>query len=235
MVAATKTKRVLVVDDEEIVRESYKLALTDAGYEVYTVSNGQDAIRACRSDHFDVMLADIRMPDMDGLEVSRVVTREFPDVRVVVITGYPSPETAARARRIGCVDFVEKPVAPDRLSALTAAALAHGPVVIQEDPEADDARSMADVSLSAKAAIPQSEAPAQPPDDMPTAVAEAAVMIPVTPAATKDISPLTAGLVMLTSPLIGLAYFLLFPFIGTGIALAVIVKELLKAFRSSSD
>ena len=122
MVAASK--RVLVVDDEEIVRESYKLALTDAGYEVRTVPSGREAIQACRNEHFDVMLADIRMPDMDGLEVSRVIAREFPDVRVIVITGYPSPESAAQARRLGVSDYLQKPVAPDRLSAATAAALA---------------------------------------------------------------------------------------------------------------
>ncbi len=122
MVAALK--RVLVVDDEEIVRESYKLALTDAGYEVRAVPNGREAIQACRNEHFDVMLADIRMPDMDGLEVSRVIAREFPDVRVIVITGYPSPESAARARKLGVSDYLQKPVAPDRLSAATAAALA---------------------------------------------------------------------------------------------------------------
>ena len=122
MVAAVK--RVLVVDDEEIVRESYKLALTEAGYEVRTVPNGREAISACRAEHFDVMLADIRMPDMDGLEVSQVVVHEFPEVRVIVITGYPSSESAARAKRLGVSDYLQKPVAPDRLSAATAAALA---------------------------------------------------------------------------------------------------------------
>ena len=62
-------KRVLVVDDETIVCESYKLALMDAGYDVRTVETGQEAIQACRAERFDVMLADLRMPDMPGLEV----------------------------------------------------------------------------------------------------------------------------------------------------------------------
>ena len=61
---------------------------------------------------------------MDGLEVSRVVVHEFPDVRVIVITGYPSPESAWRARRLGVSDYLQKPVAPDRLSVATAAVLA---------------------------------------------------------------------------------------------------------------
>ncbi len=228
MVAATtETKRVLVVDDEEIVRESYKLALSDAGYDVWTVSNGRDAIRACRDNHFDVMLADIRMPDMDGLEVSRVVTREFPEVRVVVITGYPSPESAARARRIGCVDFVEKPVAPDRLSALTAAALAHPPVEVKEEIAEEPIKAVPVAAMPIPA--PATVAPVAPAAEVVLATAPAPA-----PAATEDISALTACLVMLSTPLIGLAYFLLFPLIGTGIALTVVAKELFKAFRSEA-
>ena len=81
-----------------------------------TVPNGREAVTACRSEHFDLLLADIRMPDMDGLEVSRIVVHEHPDLRVIVITGYPSPESAARARRLGVSDYLQKPVAPDRLA-----------------------------------------------------------------------------------------------------------------------
>ena len=117
-------KRVLVVDDESIVCESYKLALTDAGYDVRTVESGQEAIQACRAERFDVMLADLRMPDMDGLEVARVVSSEFPDLRVVMITGYPSRESADEAARLGISDYLQKPLSPERLSAATAAALA---------------------------------------------------------------------------------------------------------------
>jgi CheY-like chemotaxis protein len=117
-------KRVLVVDDESIVCQSYQLALTDAGYDVHTVETGQEAIQACRAERFDVMLADLRMPDMDGLEVARVVSRECPELRVVMITGYPTRESAEQASRLGISDYLEKPLSPERLSAATAAALA---------------------------------------------------------------------------------------------------------------
>ncbi len=227
------TKRVLVVDDEEIVRESYKLALTDAGYDVCTVSNGRDAIRACRSHHFDVMLADIRMPDMDGLEVSRVITREFPNVRVVMITGYPSPEYAARARRLGCVDFVEKPVGPDRLSAVTAAALAHPRVEPEEEEPVEKMDVNAALAASTPVLVVEPVLVANAED--PVMATNATARIPATAAATEDISALTALLVMLGTPLIGLAYFLLFPFIGTGIVLTVIAKEIIKIFRPASE
>lgn len=116
-------KRVLVVDDEPIVCESYRLALTDAGYDVRTVASGRDAIQACRSERFDMILADLKMPDVDGLEVARVVAKEFPGVRMVIITGYPSHESARKAEELGVMDYLEKPLSPERLSEATAAAL----------------------------------------------------------------------------------------------------------------
>jgi CheY-like chemotaxis protein len=117
-------KRVLVVDDETIVCESYKLALMDAGYDVRTVGTGNEAIQACRAERFDVMLADLRMPDMDGMEVAKIVAKEFPELRVVMITGYPSRESAEQAARLGVSDYLQKPLSPERLSEATAAALA---------------------------------------------------------------------------------------------------------------
>lgn len=231
MVAAAK--RVLVVDDEEIVRESYKLALTEAGYEVRTVPDGRAAISACRSEHFDVMLADIRMPDMDGLEVSRVVVHEFPDVRVIVITGYPSPESAARARRLGVSDYLQKPVAPDRLSAATAAVLAR-PVERPAAEASPDVEGAGAVAEDLPGAPTGSSVPAVPPAvSIPVQVTQA-MGIP-TPASTPDISAATAFLVLLSSPLIGLAYFLLFPIVGTAIALAVLGKEIVKMFGVARD
>jgi CheY-like chemotaxis protein len=206
MVAATGSKRVLVVDDEEIVRQSYKLALTDAGYDVSVAANGHDAIEACRTEHFDVMLADIRMPDMDGLEVAQIMAREFPDVRVIVITGYPSPESAARARQLGLSDYLQKPIAPDRLSAATAAALA---------------RPMERVLAAAAPQIPMTQPAAATGQTASTAGGGTAPVV-----ALQDISPYTAFTVLLSSPMIGLAYFLLFPFVATAIAVTVLGKEL---------
>ena len=123
-------KRVLVVDDEEIVRESCRRSLTDAGYTVRTVESGRAALKACRAESFDVMLTDLKMPEMDGLEVARAVREEFPDVRVVIITGYPSRESTAQAKKLGIFDYLEKPLSPERLSEATAAALARPPASI---------------------------------------------------------------------------------------------------------
>jgi len=117
-------KRVLVVDDEQIVRESCKHVLTDAGYVVRTVASGRDALKACRTESFDMMLTDLKMPDMDGLEVVRAVVKEFPEVRTVIITGYPSPESAEQGEKLGIFDYLQKPLSPERLSEAAAAVLA---------------------------------------------------------------------------------------------------------------
>jgi DNA-binding NtrC family response regulator len=116
-------KRILVVDDEEIVRESCRRVLTEAGYAVRTVANGREALNLCRAEQFDVMLTDLRMADMDGLEVIRAAAREFPGMRVVVITGYPSRESLQQAQELGVCEYVEKPLNPSRLNEVTATAL----------------------------------------------------------------------------------------------------------------
>jgi CheY-like chemotaxis protein len=226
MVAASK--RVLVVDDEEIVRESYKLALTEAGYDVRTVPSGREALQACRMEHFDVMLADIRMPDMDGLEVSRVVAREFPDVRVIIITGYPSPESAARARKLGVSDYLQKPVAPDRLSAATAAALAC-PLKRAPEEAASEMPVVNPPAAAVQCAPPNAAAPHVVAPEVPAPVQVSP------PPAVDDISAYTAFLVLLGSPLIGLAYFLLFPFVATAIAVTVLGKEIAKLIGKVHD
>lgn len=152
-------KRVLVVDDESIVCESYKLALSDAGYDVRTVATGQEAIEACRCERFDVMLADLRMPDMDGMEVAKVVCREFPELRVVMITGYPSRESAEQAARLGISDYLQKPLSPERLSEATAAALARP----QRAPAPASAAPARPEARKAEAKEPESEAiPSRP-------------------------------------------------------------------------
>jgi DNA-binding NtrC family response regulator len=198
---------VLVVDDEAIVRESYKLALTDAGYAVDTVASGREAIQACHEERYDVMLADIRMPDMDGVEVARVISREFPDVRVVLITGYPSAETQEQASRIGVMDYLQKPLRPDRLSEVTASALNRPRFRVP---------------------LPQTEPAAKETAPMSTMQAALPVMVPVEK---KDVSAVTAAVLLASSPLIGFLYYLLFPFVAVGVAIGVVVSEIAKSLR----
>lgn len=196
-------KRVLVVDDEEIVCESCKRVLTGEGYSVRTARTGRDAIEACRAKPFDVVFTDLKMPDMDGLEVTRTVREEHPKSQVVVITGYPSEQSTIEAQRLGVFDYLHKPLTPERLSAAMAAALASP---ARPMPMLTPIPSAAPVPDETPFFEPQSDA-LDGPDAVPAAAPESAW---------KTCAFLAAA------PLIGLAYILLLPLIGFGMLLAVI-------------
>ncbi len=189
-------KRVLVVDDEAIVCKSYERVLTDAGYSVCTARSGRDALKACRAEPFDVVLADLKMPDMDGLEVTRKVKKEFPQVQILIITGYPTQQSADEARGLGVFEYLSKPLAPERLSAVTAAALS--PPAEQTAP-------------SAKPALEEAAPVAKPERARAHAVSTA------TPEGI--VKTLT---VLAVAPILGLAYVMLLPIIGFGVLFSLV-------------
>lgn len=219
MVAANK--RILVVDDEAIVRDSCELALTDAGYAVRTVGSGREAIQACHRERFDVVFADIRMPDMDGLEVTRVLSNEFPDLRVVIITGYPSPESAAQARNLGVFEYLQKPLSPERLSAATAEVLASpsrsAVVTMPAAPEP--------VAAPSAVALPKEPGPIAVPSAVP---AVALPKEPGTPDAEPDMGLLRGLSTLAVAPLIGLAFVIFLPLIGFAMLLGLLGTGLAK-------
>jgi DNA-binding NtrC family response regulator len=104
--------KILIVDDEEIVRLSHLRLLTKADCNVEAVWNGTDALREMERDAFDLVLLDLRMPGMDGMSVLKTIKEKWPESEVVVITGYPSVETATEAIRLGAYDYLAKPVDP---------------------------------------------------------------------------------------------------------------------------
>jgi CheY-like chemotaxis protein len=110
--AMTDKRRVLVVDDNEIVRLSYLRSLTAAHCNVETAWNGDEALRAMEEQPFDVVLLDLRMPGMSGMDVLKAIKEKWPDTEVVVITGYPSLETAKEAVQLGAHNYLAKPVGP---------------------------------------------------------------------------------------------------------------------------
>jgi len=104
---------ILVVDDDEVVRLSHLRSLAAAQCNVETVWNGNEALRAMERHPFDVILLDLRMPGMDGMSVLKTIKERWPESEVVIITGYPSIETAKEAVRLGAYDYLAKPVGPD--------------------------------------------------------------------------------------------------------------------------
>jgi DNA-binding NtrC family response regulator len=107
--------RILIVDDEEIMRESLTDWLKEDGYEVLAVEDGFKALEAVQSQDFSVMLVDLKMPKMDGLEVLREVKRLGFDIPVIIITAYATVDTAVAAMKEGAYDYIIKPFNPEEL------------------------------------------------------------------------------------------------------------------------
>lgn len=105
--------KILVIDDEEVVRLSYLRSLTSPHCKVTSALNGEEGLNAMEQDPSDVVLLDLRMPGMDGITLLRKIKEKWPECEVVVITGYPSIESAKEAVRLGAHNYLVKPVGPD--------------------------------------------------------------------------------------------------------------------------
>jgi len=101
--------KILVVDDEEIMRNLLTDLLTDAGYEVRAVSTGEEGLEKAKADGYAVVITDLKMPGIDGLEVLQKLSTIDMDVCIIVITAYPSVESAVEAIREGAYDYITKP------------------------------------------------------------------------------------------------------------------------------
>jgi DNA-binding response OmpR family regulator len=106
---------ILIVDDEPVTRKSLTDILRLEGYNVTSAPNGQAALEYVRTHQVDLMVVDLRMPGMDGLEVVQVVNQLAPDTEVVLLTAYASTETAIQALRLRIHDYLQKPAPPAQI------------------------------------------------------------------------------------------------------------------------
>ena len=108
--------RVLVVDDEKLERDGIRflLSMEEGEWEIYEAANGKLALNELRKHPVDLMLTDIKMPHMDGLELSKKAREEYPDLEIIIFSGYGDFAFAQEAIRYGVTDYVLKPVDPDR-------------------------------------------------------------------------------------------------------------------------
>lgn len=120
-----KRGKILVIDDEDIVRTSCNRTLTPAGFEVGLARNGFDGLRMLGEEKFDLVLTDLKMPDMDGIEVLKRIKEEWPGIEVIIITGYQTVDTAVKSIKLGAFDYIEKPFTPDSLINAVSKALDH--------------------------------------------------------------------------------------------------------------
>lgn len=102
--------KVLIVDDEKVIRESLELLLKDEGYKAETAADGEEALQKISSDDYDVVLTDIKMPKLDGIELMQKASRVSPETFFIIMTAYASVKTAIEALREGAYDYFIKPV-----------------------------------------------------------------------------------------------------------------------------
>lgn len=107
--------RILIVDDEKNLRLTMTMCLEPLGYEIGTADNGEDALRQLDNQEFDLILLDIRLPGMDGLDVLRRVVKQHPDILIVMVSAHGTVESAVEAMKLGAVDFIQKPFTPHEL------------------------------------------------------------------------------------------------------------------------
>ena len=107
--------KVLVIDDDVVVRGVLTDILQDEGYRVRMAASGQEGLACMKGDMFDVALVDIMLPDSNGLEVLRNLREMDEDLKAVIITGYPSLESATQAVRLGAFDYIMKPLENERV------------------------------------------------------------------------------------------------------------------------
>ncbi len=156
-------KPVLVVEDEAIMRESLRDWLTDGGYPVETAEHGEEALKAIGERDFSILILDMKLPGKNGLEVLREAKAQKPQLNGIIITAYPSIETAVEAMKIGAIDYLPKPFSLDALEELIHKTL--GPVQVKIKPKAAPEKAIAQPPVAEEAKV--EEVIAVAPEEIP--------------------------------------------------------------------
>src|SRR5512142_111352 len=107
--------KILVVDDEQSLRDFLAIMLKKEGHDVVTAENGTHALKAVQAEIFDLIISDVKMPGIDGIEVLKNVKEVSPETVVIMITAYATAETAVEAMKLGASDYIIKPFKVDEL------------------------------------------------------------------------------------------------------------------------
>lgn len=189
----SQARKVLVVDDDAVVGHSINRVLTGQGYEVRETVSGMEALEALGHQHYDMVFTDIRMPGMDGLDMASRMKKNYPEMPVVVITGYGTEASEKKATDLGLAGFLRKPLSPDTI-------IENAERVLRERDETQEAIRLSALALMSPAAT----------------VATAPAVDAAIPAPAVEAKPNIAKNVALffAAPFIGLAYMLAFPFVA---------------------
>jgi len=116
-------KKILIVDDEKNIRLTLSQALETLGMPVQTAGDGEEALQTLQDSDFSLVLLDLKLPGMDGLEVLRRIRVSWPKIPVIMITAHGSIEYAVEAMKLGAIDFIRKPFSPGEIRALVSQVL----------------------------------------------------------------------------------------------------------------
>ena len=108
-------ERILIVDDEKNIASSLEGILSDEGYQISVAGDGLDALEKIQSDPPDLVLLDIWLPGMAGIEVLKTLKSYHPEIEVLIMSGHGTIDTAVKATKLGAYDFIEKPFSMDHL------------------------------------------------------------------------------------------------------------------------
>lgn len=129
-------KKVLVIDDEQIVLNSVNKILGHGEYEVEATLSGRQGLEWALSKSYDIVLTDVRMPDMGGMLILRDIKKAKPSMPVIIITGYANVQTAMQAMKLGAAEYIEKPFTPDQLLKAVKTAVAHAADALMPEQQA---------------------------------------------------------------------------------------------------
>lgn len=204
-------KRVMFVDDEAGVRVSWDRFLSQQGFDVTTAEDGKTAIDLLKAEPVDVVVSDLRMPGVDGVQLLEWIHEERPNTQFILLTGYGDEAVERKVRELGAFEYLNKPISPDTLAAVVTAAT-HLKLIRQEAPAVVE-------SVAEAVETPGAEV-----------VAAAEVVPEVQPkSGLRRAVEVSVGLV--AAPVLGLAFVVFLPIIGFGalfLRLGEIVKDIFK-------
>lgn len=140
---------ILVVDDEAIVLKSCERILTSEGFNVDTATTAKKALSLLEKNFYDLIITDIKMPEMDGIEFMKEVRKKNPDINIIVITGYPSQESIKAALSLRIIDYLPKPFSPNHLLELVKNTIEIKQKGVTPAPEVEDYTEDVAASLDA--------------------------------------------------------------------------------------
>jgi DNA-binding NtrC family response regulator len=106
---------ILVIDNEDVICDACRMVLTEKGHRVDYYKTGKSGLQASGVRHYDLVLLDMKLPDMDGMDILRILKDKMPSLAVIVMTGYSTTSNAVQAMKLGAVDYLSKPFTDDDL------------------------------------------------------------------------------------------------------------------------